>query len=342
MSSNKYSLLALDKIINKSRVHLYKPIQIAEILYHYRKGDKIDLNDVESYRNISKKWRDDVSRRLVGRVSTSSQKFQDNIFEENAMPPKLLRKLAIDNKENGGKIEKYIYEKLKERLSMVADAKEYIISSGINKFNINEFLAQFKEKPGLRRSIDKAYEITVYALFNTLVRVLKVEMGLSINNLDKGVLNDFEKFVNLVLGLSKNKPSLNISARIFRVGATNAADRGLDMWANFGSAIQVKHLDLTEELAEEVTENVNADRIILVCAEADADIIKKVASSINGKNKIKGIITFSDLDNWYRLCFSKKYKNKMGSILLTDLQNEFDFEFPSSTQINPFMKERDY
>ena len=342
MSSNKYSLLALDKIINKSRVHLYKPIQIAEILYHYRKGDKIDLNDVESYRNISKKWRDDVSRRLVGRVSTSSQKFQDNIFEENAMPPKLLKKLAIVNRENGGKIEKYIYEKLKERLSMVADAKEYIISSGINKFNINEFLAQFKEKPGLRRSIDKAYEITVYALFNTLVRVLKVEMGLSINNLDKGVLNDFDKFVNLVLGLSKNKPSIKISARIFRVGATNAADRGLDMWANFGSAIQVKHLDLTEELAEEVTENVNADRIILVCAEADADIIKKVASSINGKNKIKGIITFSDLDNWYRLCFSKKYKNKMGSILLTDLQNEFDFEFPSSTQINPFMKERDY
>lgn len=342
MSSNKYSLLALDKIINKSRVHLYKPIQIAEILYHYRKGDKIDLNDVESYRNISKKWRDDVSRRLVGRVSTSSQKFQDNIFEENAMPPKLLRKLAIDNKENGGKIEKYIYEKLKERLSMVADAKEYIISSGINKFNINEFLAQFKEKPGLRRSIDKSYEITVYALFNTLVRVLKVEMGLSINNLDKGVLNDFEKFVNLVLGLSKNKPSIKISARIFRVGATNAADRGLDMWANFGSAIQVKHLDLTEELAEEVTENVNADRIILVCAEADADIIKKIASSINDKNKIKEIITFSDLDNWYRLCFSKKYKNKMGSILLTDLQNEFDFEFPSSTQINPFMKERDY
>ena len=60
MSSNKYSLLALDKIINKSRVHLYKPIQIAEILYHYRKGDKIDLNDVESYRNINKNWRDDV------------------------------------------------------------------------------------------------------------------------------------------------------------------------------------------------------------------------------------------------------------------------------------------
>ncbi len=65
---------ALDKIIRKSRVHLYKPIQIAEILYQYRHGAKIKLDDIETYRNISKKWRDDISKKIVGRVSTSSQK----------------------------------------------------------------------------------------------------------------------------------------------------------------------------------------------------------------------------------------------------------------------------
>ena len=50
---------ALDKIIEKSRVHLYKPIQIAEILYHNRIEDSVNPSNKESYRNLSKKWRDD-------------------------------------------------------------------------------------------------------------------------------------------------------------------------------------------------------------------------------------------------------------------------------------------
>lgn len=34
---------ALDRVIQKSRVHLYKPIQIAEILYRDRTVGDIDL-----------------------------------------------------------------------------------------------------------------------------------------------------------------------------------------------------------------------------------------------------------------------------------------------------------
>ena len=51
---------ALDSILKKSRVHLYKPIQIAEILYHDRVYGDIDLLNLEDYRNKSKKWRDDI------------------------------------------------------------------------------------------------------------------------------------------------------------------------------------------------------------------------------------------------------------------------------------------
>lgn len=42
---------ALDKIISKSRVHLYKPIQIAEILYRDRVHGDIDLADLSTYAN---------------------------------------------------------------------------------------------------------------------------------------------------------------------------------------------------------------------------------------------------------------------------------------------------
>jgi type II restriction enzyme len=76
---------ALDKIIQKARVHFYKPFQIAEILYHHRLANPpINLLNVETYRNVSKRWRDDISLQLVGRYSTSSAKYQDNVFDANA------------------------------------------------------------------------------------------------------------------------------------------------------------------------------------------------------------------------------------------------------------------
>src|SRR3989304_5038796 len=112
MRTNNLSKKALDLVIRKSRVHLYKPIQIAEILYHHRTERGWDLSDLESCRNVSKRWRDEVSLLLVGRRSTSSQKYQDNVFEANAMPPTLLKELGEENKRGRGFIESYIYKQL--------------------------------------------------------------------------------------------------------------------------------------------------------------------------------------------------------------------------------------
>ena len=47
-------------------------------------------------------------------------------------------------------------------------------------------------------------------------------------------------------------------ARIYRVGVTNAADRGLDMHANWGVAIQIKHLSLDIELAESIISQIQS------------------------------------------------------------------------------------
>lgn len=333
---------ALDKIIKKSRVHLYKPIQIAEILYHYRKGVNIDPSDVETYRNISKRWRDEVSKLLVGRVSTSSQKFQDNVFEANAMPPRLIKELAEFNKQNNGIVENYIYHRLKERLSLVYDALEYLKNSGPEKFDLKDFLSQFTHSPGLKRSIDKIYEITVYALFSVIVRALKVEIKISIENADKEILKDFDGFIRLALGLSEEIPVKKMPARLFRLGVTNAADRGLDMWANFGPAIQVKHLTLSEDLVEDVSKNITADRIVLVCLDAEVTMIERIMTQMAFSDKIQGIITLSDLETWYKTCLSDKYRETLGSQLLSDLERAFNFEFPANTEIEPFIRERGY
>lgn len=332
----------MDKIIRKSRVHLYKPIQIAEILYQYRTKRNFDITDLESFRNPSKKWRDDITKKLIGRVSTSSQKFQDNIFEANAMPPSLLKELAEFNNKNNGVVENYVYQQLHMRLNMVFEAYNYLDSATINSFNLEDFISLFVHKPGLRRSIDKAYEIIVYALFCTIVRALNVEMSLQIKNVDRDILYDFNGFIGMVLGLSSDRQKINIPAKLFRVGVTNAADRGLDMWTNFGPAIQVKHVSLTEELAEDISENITADRIVIVCLKGEKELIERITKQLPFSDRIQGIITFSDLVDWYRLCLSKKYESQLGKNLIQDLRREFSFEFPGADQLEPFMAERKY
>ena len=333
---------ALDKIINKSRVHLYKPIQIAEILFHHRTEKNWDLNDLESYRNVSKHWRDDVSMLLVGRRSTSSQKYQDNIFEANAMPPKLLTQLGTTNKKGKGIIEAYIYKALEMRLSLVYAVDRYIDSSTADSFSLQELVTLFKTAPGLRRSIDKIYEILVYALFATIVRALKVHVTLEIANKDKEILKDFQQFIKMVLGIDTRKTKLALPATLYRVGVANAADRGVDIWANFGAAIQVKHLTLTEELAEDIADNITADKIVIVCLDAERKKIKLLLQQVGWGERIQEIITLDDLNNWYTLCLNKKYRNNLGTNLLKDVLREFVVEFPSRKEINPFMQERGY
>lgn len=113
---------ALDAIIRKSRVHLYKPIQIAEILYHARVHRDVDLDDLESYRNASKRWRDEITLPLLGRVCNSSARFQDDLFNENALPPRLIKILADENKRTKGAVEAYIYSQFTNKYSQLAEA----------------------------------------------------------------------------------------------------------------------------------------------------------------------------------------------------------------------------
>ena len=333
---------ALDTVIRKSRVHLYKPIQIAEILRHHRTERGWDLNDIESYRNISKRWRDEVSLLLVGRHSTSSQKYQDNIFEANAMPPTLLAQLGIINKKGKGFVEAYIYNALVARLSSVRGVESYIKSSTADAFSIRKLVALFQTTPGLRRSIDKMYEILVYALFATIVRALKAQITLEIGNNDAEILKDFERFIKMVLGIDSKQTKLVLPAALYRVGVTNAADRGLDMWTNFGPAIQVKHLTLTTELVEDIVENITADKIVIACLDTEREAIESLLRQVGWSERIQGIITINDLDDWYKLCLSKKYRGSLGVNLLRDVQREFEAEFPSSKEIGPFMAKRGY
>lgn len=335
---------ALDKVIDKGRVHLYKPIQIAEILYRDRIEKDIDLGDLHTYRNVSKKWRDIICMKFLGRTSTSSARYQDDVFNENAIPASVLVSLGKENISKGGIVEAYIYQKFLQRFSQMSTGLDYCITHDKSNFELSEFLAMFWREPGLRRSIDKIYEIIVYSLFSALVEAIEVRVEVSYNPEKIDILKEFEDFSKNVIQLSTEQTSVKLKARINRVGVTNAADRGLDMWANFGLAIQIKHLSLTEELAENIVSSVSADRIVIVCKDTEQKIIVSLLNQIGWKAKIQSIITESDLLKWYEKALRGQFSKTIGEIVLKNIIKEIAIEFPTTNtnEFNDFYNQRGY
>lgn len=335
---------ALDKIISKGRVHLYKPIQIAEILYRDRIDGDIDLSDLSTYRNASKRWRDIICLRFLGRTSTSSARYQDDVFNENAVPPSVLEILGAENRKNNGVVEKYIYDRFEQRFSQMSSGLNYCITHDKNSFQVIEFINLFWNEPGLRRSVDKIYEIVVYALFSALIECLKVKVTVEAGEEKQQLLEEFSDFAKRVIGLSKGHSKVTVNARVNRVGVTNAADRGLDMWANFGMAIQIKHLSLTEELAENIVSSVSSDRIVIVCKNSEEKVIISLLTQIGWKSKIQSIITENDLILWYDKALRGIFAEEIGNRVLSTLYDEILLEFPATNcdDFNAFKRDRGY
>ena len=144
--------------------------------------------------------------------------------------------------------------------------------------------------------------------------------------------------------LSKEHTKITLNARVNRVGVTNAADRGLDMWANFGMAIQIKHLSLTEELAENIVSSVSSDRIVIVCKTSEEKLIVSLLTQIGWKSKIQSIITENDLILWYDKALRGTFADEIGDKILSTLYDEILLEFPAINHIDfdDFMHHRGY
>ena len=130
--------------------------------------------------------------------------------------------------------------------------------------------------------------------------------------------------------------------KVYRVGVTNAADRGLDMWANFGVAIQIKHLSLSTKLATDITNNITADRIIIVCKECEKNVLVSVLQQVGSMNRIQSVITEDELEVWYEKAMRGQSAKLLGDKVLHRLRNEFIAEFPSTTEFHGFFTKRGY
>ena len=335
MPSIQEAKARLDSIIAKARTDMYKPIQIAEVLYQSR-IQNVDISDMENFRNSSKQWRNTVTKRLLGKFSTSSADYQDAIW--SAMPIDSLMVLDLENKRTCGGVERYIYLRFRERQEKVGEIISLLDEAKPENFRVEQILNQFRTEIAIKRTIDKAYEIVSYSLFQTIVAALEAKIKIVIP--ESELLTEFSDLAKLLLGFESD--TREIPAHIYRVGVTNAADRGLDMWANFGIAIQVKHLTLDPSIAQSIVDQVESDRILIVCRDCDAEVITTVVRQISWGRRICGIIRESELIIWYDRCLRGRFAYQLSQNLIATLSDGFKTEFPQAQEINTFLNERNY
>jgi hypothetical protein len=195
----------------------------------------------------------------------------------------------------------------------------------------------------LKKSIDKAYEVVTYALFSTIVSYLRLSIVLKIDEAQSEVLGDFDTLSNVLLGAESVVQEHFIPAALFRLGVANAADAGADIVSNFGRIIQVKHISLSEKLAEDM-EDLSAPQIILVCKDAEASLLSSITGQLGLSTRLRAIVTSSDLARWYDKALNGKYSNELAAPLLMNLKSELELEFPfaASSSLDSFIEERGY
>lgn len=104
------------------------------------------------------------------------------------------------------------------------------------------------------------------------------------------------------------------------------------MYSNWGPAIQIKHLTLSEELAEDIVDSISSDRIVIVCKQAESGLIISLLNQIGWKSKIQSVVTEDELAAWYDRALRGTYGSEMGQRLLDTIAEQLELEFPSTTR----------
>ncbi|MEY4195657.1 MAG: hypothetical protein RLZZ226_2025, partial [Pseudomonadota bacterium] len=96
------------------------------------------------------------------------------------MSPELLVVLDAENKRGQGSVERYIYLRFQERQETISEVIRFLDRINPEEFELGSLLQLFSRKKGIRRSIDKAYEIVAYALFETIIVALEATIKINV------------------------------------------------------------------------------------------------------------------------------------------------------------------
>lgn len=332
----------LDRLIANGRNQLLMPITIAEVLNKLASGDA-SLENLEAIRKDSYHWCGEVCQHLFRKSLSLNRSYWDKLYAQH-MPVDALTALAIENKARGGIAEAYVYARLRQTAESLQPLRQAICNGPGGGFTLQNFLTAFEKDKRLARSAGPAYEVIVHALFNAIAERVGARITISVAESEAAILGDFQDFCRLLLGVDAEKTTRTIDARLYRVGGTNSQDGGVDLWANFGPAIQVKHISLNPQKVGPIVESVQAEHIVIVCRKADKSKIDAVIQGAGWGSRVQGVITNIDLLRWYDLALGPKHAVAMAGPLFRTLLTEFDDEFPLANPavIDTFARTRGY
>ncbi len=317
----------LDHVINIGRVEMYKPIQIAEVLHVARTSGEVVLSDVETYRIKSRRWRDDVTLALFNKRSTSSARFQDDVWNETAVPPAAMVGLGAAN-ASSGVVENYIYSFITEKNEELTAARSVI--ANLRSVSEVENLLKVFESATLTSSADRLYEILATAIFKT--ELSRTTYTISVDrprNSRRAATVD--EFIDLVA--TSPMPLV-----VDRLGHTNAADAGLDIWTNFGVLINVKRRPLTSELLDQIVNDTPIGSLHIVCLEIERDATTRL-KELRANGLRISITTKNDLMRSIQTLLSDRDSS---SAFVNTLVGSFDKEFPMARTLGNFAASRGY
>ncbi len=280
-----------DEIIDRSHGQSFKAVHLAEILFRDRTTPGgLDLRDRESYRCASRRWRDEVCERLIGASSTSNTAWQDVVLPRWA-PAETLAELAAENRRLKGAIEADIYRRIAGVRLAIARLAADLDRPDTGKFVLAEFLRHVRSEPVLQRVIGRVYEIVAFAVLDTLVEALNVQVSVDLLVERAELLNDEGRFMSTVLRTAPAALPLRMAGRMSRVGVAHAADGGVDLISNFGFRGQVKHAVLKRARIQTLVDPA-ADLVdVLICRSV-------VAGRGDTPVDDATVITEADLVNW--------------------------------------------
>jgi hypothetical protein len=225
-------------------------------------------------------------------------------------------------------VEAYIYHFVAEKNRDLAAARTTLskLRSADELENVLEAFASSE----LTSSADRLFEILATAVFKCELN----QSGYTIQ-VDRTPGSKLTTSADSLVDLVSRNP---IPLQVGRLGHTNAADGGLDIWTNFGVVVSVKRRTLTASLLEQILQDTTIGNLHIVCLD-----IEPRANSMLRKLKTQGrgiSITLTDdlLNSVQHLLATPKTRTD----LIGDLINSFDKEFPMAQTLAHFLETRGY
>ena len=318
--------IKLDRVIQLSRVEMYKPIQIAETLREINLNNTINPLALETYRNISRELRNKITKQLIGKISTSSMRFQDDLWNESAVPPSALALLANENRKSS-KVEEYIYQHVYAKNAHMIEIRKNL--DNISSIKQIQIMFDSFDSPGLRTSADRLYEVFVLSVLQTDLENSNYKLNIT-GSKASVTGNGAKKLIDATDG-QRNELMLA------KIGHTNAADAGLDIWSNFGVVISVKNYHLDAELLEKVLSDTPIGFLVVVCETIDASLLGQYKKISNGRSVV--FITKEEILNDVKSILADEKRSKQ---FITRFLHFYDGEFPLTNTLEEFMKQRKY